>query len=306
MGIYDRDYYRREGPSFLGSFTDRGKVCKWLVLINVLVFIAQILTAESGRGGFAESTSAVTQALELDGAAVLRGEVWRLLTYAFLHSLQNPWHILINMLLLWWLGSAVEDLYGRKEFLAVYLTGALFGGLAFFVTKPGGICVGASGAVSAVAVIFACHYPFRTVLLFFVIPMPMWLLVTLFVAQDLIVLLLRVDTQVAVAGHLGGAAFGFLYYKSEIRLTNLWPSFKGWRRRRSRPPLRVYRGEEEPPAPVGVAAPKPRPEAEVDEHLEAKLDAVLEKMSLVGQENLTDSEREILLRASEIYRKRRS
>ena len=56
-------------------------------------------------------------------------------------------------------------------------------------------------------------------------------------------------------------------------------------------------------APVGVAtAPKP----DVDEHLEAKLDQVLEKVARYGQDSLTDSERQILFRASEVYKRKRS
>ena len=35
MGIYDREYYRREGPSFLGSLANQGAVVKWLVGINI-------------------------------------------------------------------------------------------------------------------------------------------------------------------------------------------------------------------------------------------------------------------------------
>src|SRR5581483_11967644 len=99
MGIYDREYYRREGPSFLGSFVDRGMICKWLIGVNVLAFVVQMLTRESRL---------FTPFLWLDVEGVLHGEVWRLLTYAFLHDTQSLWHILFNMLFLWWFGSDVE------------------------------------------------------------------------------------------------------------------------------------------------------------------------------------------------------
>ena len=42
MGINDRDYIRRGGPSFLGSFVERGTICKWLIGVNVVVFMIQI------------------------------------------------------------------------------------------------------------------------------------------------------------------------------------------------------------------------------------------------------------------------
>ena len=49
----------------------------------------------------------------------------RLLSYAFLHDPGDIFHILFNMLFLWWFGSDVEDLYGPREFLSFYLTAAL-------------------------------------------------------------------------------------------------------------------------------------------------------------------------------------
>src|SRR6476659_2671677 len=107
MGIYDREYYRGGGPRFLGSFVERGTVCKWLIGINVACFIAQMLTQDpdTGRSWF-------TDLFILDPGKVLHGQVWRLLTYAFLHSSASVLHILFNMLLLWWFGSDMEALYG--------------------------------------------------------------------------------------------------------------------------------------------------------------------------------------------------
>src|SRR5262249_30244 len=107
MGIYDREYYRREGPSFLGSFTERGKVCKWLVAINAVAFVIQLITQERvddlpGVLTGARDLGWFTHALWLDTIAVSEGQVWRLLTYAFLHDPDSLWHILFNMLFLWW------------------------------------------------------------------------------------------------------------------------------------------------------------------------------------------------------------
>src|SRR5437899_11340559 len=127
MGIYDRDYYRREGPSFLGAIADRGKVCKWLIGINVLCFVLQLLSQpsvtphfqvqqdEDGNPTFVQPVNAenkFTEAFLLDADQVLHGQVWRLLTGAFLHDPRSLWHIVFNMLLLWWLGSEVEAVYG--------------------------------------------------------------------------------------------------------------------------------------------------------------------------------------------------
>jgi membrane associated rhomboid family serine protease len=315
MGIYDRDYYRREGPSFLESLSGRAEVCKWLIIVNVVVFVLQLLSREL-----------VTQALILDTRAVMDGQVWRLLTYAFLHDPSNLFHILFNMLFLWWFGKDMEELYGAKEFLAFYLIAAVVGGLAFQAgwasdAARGRFCLGASGAVTAVMVLYAFHYPTHVIYFFGIVPVPIWLFVAFQVAQDLFGVMGGGARDTAYTVHLGGAAFGFAYYKLQWRIMNLWPDLKSWQRRRSQPRLRVYRGEDETrsepaeqveqpieqapmPTPVSVAAPPTT--GELDEHLEAKLDAVLAKVAKSGQGSLTDSEKQILMRASEVYKKRRT
>jgi len=314
MGIYDRDYYRREGPSFLGSLAERGTVCKWLIGINIVFFLIQMVT-QAGPRGFG---GPFQDLLILDVDRVLHGEVWRLLTYAFLHDTGTPWHILFNMLFLWWFGNEIEELYGSREFLTLYLVSAILGGLAFVLTHldlhPGlerhflpAQCLGASGAVTTVMVLAAFHFPNRIILLFFILPVPLWLVVLVAVVGDAFQFFGRMSTQVAVSVHLAGALFGFCYYKFGWRLTGWLPRWRDWRRQLSRPRLRVYREEPEPePAPASVAAPTVAPPSVLDdEQLEAKMDAVLEKISRTGKDSLTESERAVLLRASEILRRRR-
>src|SRR5262245_55128238 len=114
MGIYDREYYRHEGSGFLRSFTGQGQVWKWLILINVILFVVQLGTRPANLVGVFD-LGPVTDTLCLIPQAVLNGEVWRLLTYAFLHDPGSLLHIVFNMLFLWWFGSSVEDLYGPRE-----------------------------------------------------------------------------------------------------------------------------------------------------------------------------------------------
>jgi membrane associated rhomboid family serine protease len=299
MGIYDREYYRRDGPGFLGSFSTRGQVCKWLIGINVVCFILQLMTLR-GRGELVPFTSL----LMLDGEAVLHGEIWRLLTYAFLHDPGTWMHIVFNMLFLWWFGSDVEDIYGPREFLAIYLLSAVLGGLAFVLAWAAGVggryCLGASGAVTAVMVLCAFHYPRRVILLFFILPVPLWLFVGFEVLQDFFTFTFQQATEIAVTVHLAGALFAFAYYKRQWRILSWWAQLRSLFQQRTRPRLRIYREEPRRPAPV-TSPPSPEPE----DQLEAKLDAVLEKVARYGQSSLTESERQILLRASEVYKRRR-
>jgi membrane associated rhomboid family serine protease len=304
MGIYDREYYRKSGPSYLDSFGVSGTGCKWLIAINVVAFILQIVTRGDRYhlGGF-------TDLFILDTSAVLHGQVWRLLTYAFLHDPGTWQHIFFNLLFLWWFGSDVETVYGTREFLCFYLASAVAGGVAFtgwaLVTHDPARCLGASGAVTAVLVLCACHFPTRIVLVMMILPVPIWLFVLFQVAQDAFAFVGNVKTTTAVLVHLAGAAVGFLYYKTQWRFTSFLPSLRAWREdRATRPRLHVPRPQEQQAEAIAVGAP-PQASA-VDEQLEAKVDAVLEKVARSGQASLTDTERQLLLRASEIYKRRRT
>jgi membrane associated rhomboid family serine protease len=308
MGIYDREYIRRDGPRFLGSLGGHGQVCKWLILINVVIFVIQILDGpvdpNTGLGPF-------SNLLMLKVDAVLNGQVWRLLTYAFLHDPHVLLHIVFNMLFLWWFGPDLESLYGPREFLAFYLGAALLGGIAFVLAHqigvPGDQCLGASGAVTAALVLCACYYPNRTILVFFILPIPIWFFVLFQIVPDAYQFLvaLRHGRQVgntAVTVHLAGAAFAYVYYKRRWRLLDFWADFRSWQRQMSRPRLRVYREDKEPSrVPFASSASS----AERDD-MDARLDAVLEKVARSGRDSLTEDELQVLLRASEIYRRRRT
>lgn len=302
MGIQDRDYYR-EGPSFLDRVGAQGATV-WLIAITCGVFVGQMFTGTL--------RSPLVEFGAYDPKRILDGEVWRLLTGVFLHA--GIMHIFFNMLILFWVGQRLEEQYGATEFVLLYLFSGIGANLLYLAAQVAGLAdmgpaVGASGAVTAVLVVFACHWPHTQVRLYFFIPMPVWLVVILFIGLDAMFAMSSFQdprgARIAYFGHLGGAVFGMLYYQSGFEFRKL---FARRPKARVRPKLRVVVPpvEEQQPEPVGApvqAAPHPAEAA--DEQLEAKLDAVLEKVSKHGQESLTPEEREILFRASELYKKRR-
>jgi membrane associated rhomboid family serine protease len=315
MGIQDRDYYRSEGPSFLGSLVERGLVCKWLIGINIVCFLLQLFTRVSTAPPdfpypelFRGYRSLFTDALILNVPDVLHGQVWRLLTCAFLHDTGSIWHILFNMLVLWWFGPDVEERRGPREFLVFYLLSAVTASVAYclgYVLELNrGQALGASGAVMAVLVLSAFYNPRRIIYLFFVLPVPIWLFALFLVAQDTLNLFGHTENNIGSAAHLGGAAFALLYHKLHWHLTGWWTGWPWGRlfRRRPEPRLRLYQAEDEDATPT----PVPVPSGAEDEDLEAQMDAILEKISRVGKENLTESEKQILIRASEAIRRKRS
>ncbi len=304
MGIYDREYYRRDSGWF--GALQQSRAVYWLIGINVACFIFQLAT----RAGNARGLGPFTDALILNVPKVFEGQVWRLVTYAFLHDPDSILHIVFNMYVLFAFGRHVEELLGSVEFLALYLCATVVGSLgvvlAFVLGFSGPLVLGASGAVMSVLLVFACYYPRQVVLLFFIIPVPIWLLVVLIVGLDSFGLLSQNNQGVATSAHLAGAAFGFAYFKLKWRLTGWMSSLGNWRewsRRRARPDLRLYREDDDfSEAPTPRSSPFRSPE---EERLEAQVDAILEKIQRVGMSGLTESERQTLLRASEAIKRRR-
>lgn len=302
MGIHDRDYYR-EGTRRYFDPWGREAVTVWLIIITGITFVLDMVSRDAAG-------NIIRNFAIYDSRAIQRGEVWRLITPLFLHA--DLFHLACNMLVLYWAGSVIEDLYGSREFLLVYLGSGLFASSGEFFLQLSGIVppsrgLGASGAVIAVLVLYALHYPHQRINLFFVIPMPVWLLVVVFVVLDMLGALGVGRDGIGYIAHLGGALFGVLYYLSGVRLTSL---FSRRPQGKTVPRLRIVPAEEEVPVnsqSFGLSQPDlpPRPTGVAEEQFEARVDRVLDKVSKFGQESLTSEERELLFLASERYKKRR-
>jgi membrane associated rhomboid family serine protease len=286
MGIHDRDYERGGGYGYgdapgyhLGK--PQTMTVK-LIFVTAAIYLAQLL-----------SNDWVTITFSLgDQWFQAPWQAFQLLTYGFLHSTANLWHILVNMYGLWLFGRDVEARYGPREFLVFYLTAIVVAGVVWslseFATPAHSSMLGASGGVAAVMVVFAFMFPHRTMLAMFLFPMPMWVLAVLIVGADALGAMDR-SGSVAYTAHLGGAAFGAAYYRFGWRLGGWLPSEWKMPRLRRGPPLRVH-------------DPSTDPEIEDD----SEVDDILRKIREHGQQSLTRRERRILEQASREYQKRRS
>jgi membrane associated rhomboid family serine protease len=212
---------------------------------------------------------------------------WTPLTYMFLHT--GLPHLAVNMLMLFFFGSAVEERMGSRTFGTFYLMCGLGGAvlsLGMLFTAPGGVVIGASGAILGVALAFAIYWPDAPIFVF-PIPFPIkakWL-VTFFVVANLVSALLGADTGVAYLAHLGGLLFGFIYLKGEAMVLQRGrDAMAQVPRSRRPPPNRPERDERET---ADTAARHGR--AAYDE-----IDRVLEKISRSGLESLTPAERRLL------------
>ncbi|MCX7425127.1 MAG: rhomboid family intramembrane serine protease [Planctomycetia bacterium] len=295
MGIYDRDYYQTQRPGI--SIRGPSSVVGWLIAINAAVFLADgLLTPNNNE--IIESLAAKV------GTLTAPWLWWQFLTYGFAHSpWPNYWHILGNMLGLWFLGRDIEYTYGPREFLRLYLTMIVLGGIAWAGTStlqglpPDLPLVGASGAVTGIVVLYALHFPRRTLLLFFVLPVPAWAVGVLVVVTNLRgAAVLGNDDHIAYGVHLAGIAFALAYYRFHWNLGRLVGGrfSLDWLKRR--PKFRVH-----DPDPFDHR----NRQDQGAEDTSAEEDRILEKIHRQGIESLTRQERRTLEAASRRYQSRR-
>lgn len=252
--------------------------------------------------------------------------LWTVFTYSF--SQRELWHLFWNMLFLHWFGSDLEQVYGRKNMVAVYLVGAVGGALAqvaFSLNQgtPERPMLGASASVMAVVVCTTLLFPSRKVLIWGVIPSPLWALAAVYLAVDVLGLAKELQgsfSRVGHAGHLGGALSGALFKLFDLR------PFRGqgattprratggggggpftwlttaWRRRRIRvlPPLRER--EEQHVTIVDEPTP-PSTATRIDPELEARVDDLLRKINAEGLQSLSAEEKAFLEQASSRYKR---
>lgn len=219
---------------------------------------------------------------------------WTFLTYGFSHaSLDSDggiFHLIMNMLALFFLGRFVEMKLGRHEFLKFYLAAIIFAGFGFLLynqlvdSGERQFVVGASGGVVATVMLFVFMFPREKVYLI-VFPMPAWLLGILIIGSDLFNAL-NPESHVAWQAHIAGAIFATAYFYlkwnfSWIDLTKIPNPF------RAKPKLKVH--------DPGLK----------EEKIKEQGDQILAKISEHGEQSLTGKERRIMAKYSKLMQRDR-
>jgi membrane associated rhomboid family serine protease len=129
---------------------------------------------------------------------------WTIFTALFVHS--GFWHFFGNMITLFFFGTALARLVGSNKFLIVYFVGGILGNALFILLNMSSYIpvIGASGAVYAVAGALVVLVPNLRVLMYFIVPMPLWVVVLVFFVVWSFV------PGVAWQAHLGGLAVGLI------------------------------------------------------------------------------------------------
>jgi membrane associated rhomboid family serine protease len=265
--------YRQVRLGFGRSFTP---VVKWLIIVNVAVWIIQLVD----KSGY------LTLHLGLIPREVVRGPaIWQVFTYQFLHG--GFFHIFFNMFVLWMFGTQVEATLGSRRFLKFYLlcgTGAgIITVMALFSVPT--VVIGASGAIYGVMIAYAVMYPNNVVYLYLLFPIKVKYLVMAMVGIDLLYTVSGAGGGVAYVTHIGGALIGFVYMKLDVRAINLRSKFT-----RIKSDLRYK---------------KEKKDQQSTDKLMEEVDQILDKISKVGYENLSEKEKKILERASDALSRRK-
>lgn len=230
--------------------------------------------------------------------------IWQPFTYMFLHG--GFWHIAMNMLILWMFGSDLEGVWGRKEFLRFYIvTGAgagVFSLVPYFIGVLSGYrgtipsIIGASGAIYAILLAYAMTYPDRKVLVYMLIP----------IKVKYLMIIMGFITFVSIGNgdgishitHLGGLVVGWFYLKRTGRYRGLSIPWRQWVRGFNK--IRFI--QDDGPHQQGPFASKPQQKGwhrvRSETELRKEMDALLDKITRVGYENLSKTEKERLLELS--------
>ena len=185
---------------------------KALIAINVLVFV--LMGVSPSLADFVDG------AFALSSRGLAKGMIWQFVTYQFVHA--GLFHLLVNMVGLWFAGNILERIYGVRRFVIFYLLCGIAGGLLQIALSPGpALVVGASGAVCGLIAAFSTLFPQMpvTALIFFVIPVrmrAMWLGIIV-AGVSLFLLLTGWLGDIGNAAHLGGAMAGFGLVKFQRR-----------------------------------------------------------------------------------------
>lgn len=173
MGVADRDYAREQTPGgpvrvYRGPGVEPLSVTTTIIIANVVVAFFTIFT----RSQLANSLMSFGV---MQAAAVLHGQVWRLFTATYLHGGFD--HIFVNMLGLYFLGPALEKVWGPRQFFLVYTLGGVAGNILLTVAgavgfiNPQTLGVGASGSILTLLGAAAVLFPDSMVYVYFIFPL---------------------------------------------------------------------------------------------------------------------------------------
>ena len=169
----------------------------WLIVINIIVFVLELIFSNAFINLFA-----------LTPSLLMKGYIWQIFTYMFLHA--DATHIILNMFVLLIFGPKIEMTMGSERFLKFYLICGVGSSLFYLmIIGLGGNVpmLGASGAIFGILTAYGIMYPRDIVYVYFLLPMPAIVFVILFGGLEILLGVLTIGNMgggIAYFGHVGG------------------------------------------------------------------------------------------------------
>ncbi len=280
-----------------------GNMITRIILVNIAVFIVLNLLRMAGPTALDSVLSFVE--LPSDPLMFLK-RFWTLITYMFTQI--DFFHILWNMLLLYWFGKIFGDFIGDHKVLPLYLMAGVVGGMVFILTDflPTGTqgsatVIGASAAVMGIMVATATlspDYSMRLILLGDV--KIKWIVLVFFILD--IFRTVGSGNEGGHWAHIGGAVFGYLYIVAYRRGTNMTAFLENIFDRDLKKPTRKQTRTDRPSvvrkqSRLSVVHKKDNKQsASISD--EDKLDKILDKIKAQGYDNLSQAEKDYLKKMS--------
>lgn len=319
MPLDNRDYMREEyRPSGGGrSIFSRMDAFQWIFTLNIAVFVIQWLF----QIGWVTDPLSGRRIMPMGGVSVdelANGHIWTPFTYMFVHG--SVGHILVNMLMLWFAGRRVHDLFGARNFLFIYLMAGLAGAalemaLGTLVLSSTSITlIGASACCMGLIMALSAAMPDEeiTLLLFFIIPVRVTLrglarfLFVLNVGFGLLAIFHALPGWLSGGGgavaywaHVGGAIAGWYYARGlgYDGMSHFFTRPQVMRMPHKRPSRALVRRPHVEMDMESIRRQNPAKDPVVD-LMRDEVDPILDKISAHGMHSLTEDERRTLERAS--------
>ena len=278
----------------MGNLTDQirnkfksANIVEQFVYINIAVFVLTYLVNSISflmkfEGNFVFDWFSLPANFEN-----IMSRPWTILTYGFLH--EGIWHILFNLIILYYIGNLFLDFFSKRDFLFYYFLGMFFGGLIFILSynffpalkSERAFLVGASAAVTSILIGIATKIPNYALHFKFIGAIKLWYIAVAIVLLDI------VQIPISNAGghlaHLGGALTGFLLTSLVTKNNSLSLFFSNLFKAKKQKPLKTVYKKRKPSKTVKNSNSHQR-----------KIDDILDKISKSGYETLSKEEKEFL------------
>jgi len=273
-----------------------GKIIAVNVIVHIITFLLGVFKL-SGILSYFRLPSGLSDFL---------WQPWSLITYGFLHA--GFWHLLFNMLMLFYLTRVTGNLFRHKMVLNIFFLGIICGGLLYlgianlwptnFFGASRGILVGASAGISALLLFVGVYMPDSTIRLFNTFTVKWKHIALFFVVIDVGRMLMGIN-QGGYIAHLGGYLLGFYYAKKLQDGTDIG---KGLERLADsfmslfKPKSTLKTVHRKKSTSITKSAPRNKSNTSALDK-QKQIDAILDKISKSGYDSLTKKEKEFLFKA---------